>query len=61
MDGIWYKLCPKCRNYIKKVDPQDSGICCACGWEEHPVMYFCEIADKYCAFSPSARGDKLAA
>ena len=61
MDGMWYKLCPQCRNYIKKTSPQDSGICCACGWEEYPVTHFCEIVDKYCEFYPSEPGDKLAA
>jgi hypothetical protein len=61
MDGVWYKLCPQCRNYIKKAEPQDSGKCRACGWEEYSGMYFCEIADKYCMFYPPDLKDKLAA
>jgi hypothetical protein len=61
MDGVWYKLCPRCRNYIKKTESQDSGICSACGWEEYSVKYFCEIVDKYCVFYPSDLKDQLAA
>jgi len=48
MDGMWYKHCPKCGNYVKKVDPQDSGMCCACGWVEYVVTYYCELRHRFC-------------
>ncbi len=48
MDGIWYKKCPQCGNYIRKIDPQEACMCCACGWEEYCASFFCEIYNKYC-------------
>ena len=61
MDGVWYKLCPQCRNYFKKKEPLDAGICGTCGWEEYPATYFCEIFGKYCVFCPPDLKDRLAA
>jgi uncharacterized C2H2 Zn-finger protein len=48
MDGMWYKRCPRCGNYIKKRDPQESGVCCACGWEEYINSIYCEATRNYC-------------
>jgi hypothetical protein len=61
MDGVWYKLCPQCKNYIKKTEPQDSAMCCACGWEEYPVTFFCEVVNRYCMFYPTDHGERMAA
>lgn len=35
MDGMWYKRCPHCGNYVKKHEPQESALCCVCGWKEY--------------------------
>ncbi len=48
MEGLWYKLCPHCGNYVSKEDPLAFAICCSCGWEEHHPDYFCETANRYC-------------
>jgi hypothetical protein len=48
MDGMWYKHCPKCGNYVKKIDPQESGMCNSCGWQEYVIVYYCEIRGRYC-------------
>ncbi len=55
MDGIWFKRCPHCGNYMKKTDPEESCMCCACGWQERQergVLYFCELTNKYCDLAP---------
>jgi anaerobic ribonucleoside-triphosphate reductase len=49
MEGIWCKQCPRCGNYLKKTDPQEAGMCCACGWEEYVPAFFCEIVNRYCS------------
>ncbi len=49
MDGIWYKKCPRCGNYILKRDPTESGMCCACGWEEYDGHFYCSLVRKYCS------------
>ena len=59
MHGMWYKLCPQCRNYMKKADPQESSTCCACGWEEYIPPYYCEFVHTFCAHL-SANGVKKA-
>ena len=48
MEGMWFKQCPLCRNYLKKKDPQEAGMCCACGWEEYASAFFCDIVGQYC-------------
>ncbi len=49
MDDVWYfKHCPQCGNYLKKLDPQESGMCCCCGWKEYIVGYYCEFRRRYC-------------
>lgn len=48
MDGMWYKRCPQCGNYMKKQDPQESAMCCACGWEEYIKSFFCAIGNDFC-------------
>jgi hypothetical protein len=53
MDGIWFKRCAQCGNYLKKAAPQESGICCACGWTEYAPPYFCDIIENYCDFCSS--------
>ena len=60
MDGMmWYKLCPQCGNYMKKNDPQETGMCCSCGWEEYAPPFFCELVNKYCTFAPAENALKL--
>jgi anaerobic ribonucleoside-triphosphate reductase len=48
MADMWFKRCPQCGTYMKKVEPQESGMCCACGWEEYVGAFYCEVVDKYC-------------
>ncbi len=48
MDGMWFKHCPKCGHYVKKVDPQESAMCCACGWQEYVIPYYCDFRHRYC-------------
>jgi hypothetical protein len=48
MNGMWYKHCPKCGNYVKKTDPQESGVCYACGWVEYVAVFYCEVRHRYC-------------
>ncbi len=56
MDTIWYfKHCPQCGNYLKKLDPQESGMCCCCGWQEYVAGYYCEFRRRFCADDRSAR------
>jgi hypothetical protein len=50
MDGMWIKQCPRCKNYMKKNNPQDCAMCCACGWEEYVTTFYCEVAHRYCEF-----------
>jgi len=57
MDGMWYKHCPDCGNYVKKSDPLESGMCCACGWEEYAPPYYCEVRHRYCT-ADADRSDK---
>lgn len=40
MDGIWIRRCPQCGNYIRKIDPQEAGICLICGWKEQEAAVF---------------------
>lgn len=52
MDGVWYKRCPWCGNYMKNQTPQEAFACCACGWEEERSCYFCTYANRYCSLMP---------
>jgi len=49
MADMWFKRCPQCGNYMKKTAPQESGMCCACGWEEYVVAFYCEVVNRYCS------------
>jgi len=49
MADVWIKRCPRCGNYIRKATPQESGMCCACGWEEYIVLFYCEVVNRYCS------------
>jgi len=51
MDGMWYRHCPHCGEYINKSDPENSWACARCGWQEPHTTYFCEFVHKYCPFS----------
>lgn len=48
MANFWFKRCPQCGSYMKKLEPQDCAMC-TCGWEEHVGAYYCEVVDNYCA------------
>ncbi len=48
MQGVWYKKCPRCGNYIQKNDPEELCMCCACGWQEQELPFFCELINNYC-------------
>jgi hypothetical protein len=37
---------------MKKTDPEESGMCCACGWLEQGTPYFCELANTFCHLAP---------
>jgi hypothetical protein len=54
MQGIWFKRCPRCGNYIKKINPEELCMCCACGWEETVLSHFCEIVHNYCTVTPKS-------
>lgn len=54
MDGMWYKHCPDCGNYLKKTDPQEAGMCYACGWEEYDPPYYCEVRHCFCTANTDA-------
>jgi hypothetical protein len=56
MADMWFKRCPQCGTYMKKLDPQESGMCCACGWEEYTGAFYCEVVNSYC--TRLARNDK---
>ena len=59
MDGIWYKRCPQCSNYMQKADPRESCMCCSCGWEEYAVTtFYCEVIHKYCSYVSMDDGEK---
>jgi len=49
MTDLWFKRCPRCGTYMKKSDPQESAMCCACGWEEYRGAFYCDIVHNYCA------------
>ena len=56
MVGIWFIRCPRCGNYAKKSDPQESAIC-ACGWEEYvAASFYCDIVNGFC--TAIARDDR---
>jgi hypothetical protein len=59
MDGVWIKRCPHCKNYMKKKDPQEEVMCCACGWQEHELPFFCETTNSFCLVLPSSNGKSL--
>lgn len=59
MDGMWYKRCPRCNNYMKKIDPRECGMCCACGWEEYETLVFCEVVNHYCTFLSVEGANKI--
>lgn len=61
MDGMWFKRCARCGCYLKKTDPQESGMCCACGWSEYPEQYFCDVIDNYCKSCTAADVDRAVA
>jgi hypothetical protein len=48
MADMWFKRCPQCGTYIKKIDPQESAMCCACGWEEYVGVFYCDVVHTYC-------------
>jgi len=48
MSDMWFKRCPQCGNYMKKREPQDSGMCCACGWEEYVASFYCDAVNGFC-------------
>ena len=48
MSGIWFIKCPRCKNYMKKTDPEESCMCCACGWQEQTGQVFCEHIHNFC-------------
>ncbi len=48
MFGVWLKKCPRCGNYMMKTDPQETCMCCACGWQENNGHFFCEVINDYC-------------
>ena len=48
MADMWFKRCPRCGNYMKKVEPQESSTCLACGWEEYVAAFYCEVVNTYC-------------
>ncbi len=53
MDTIWFfKHCPRCGNYLKKLDPQESAMCCSCGWQEYVAPYYCEFRRRFCSEEP---------
>jgi len=61
MSDFWYKLCPRCNNYVKKNDPQETGVCNVCGWEEYAAPYYCEVFNRYCnIFRPVDANEALA-
>jgi hypothetical protein len=61
MADMWYKLCPNCSNYLKKADPLESGMCCACGWEEYVTAYYCEVLHRFCsAYCPGNKNQGAA-
>jgi anaerobic ribonucleoside-triphosphate reductase len=49
MADMWFKRCPQCGTYMKKTEPQESSMCCACGWQEYVGEFYCEVVDGYCA------------
>ncbi len=50
MDNVWFfKHCPQCGNYLKKRDPQESAMCCSCGWQEYVVAFYCEFRGRFCS------------
>lgn len=51
MQGIWFIKCPRCDNYMKKTDPEDLCLCCACGWEEKAGPVYCEHIRNFCGHS----------
>jgi hypothetical protein len=52
MDGMWFKRCPRCGNYMTKEDPRETCQCCACGWEEESLLFFCDAVSNYCHLIP---------
>jgi len=48
MADMWFKRCPQCGTYMKKLDPQDSSMCCACGWEEYVGAFYCDVVNRFC-------------
>jgi anaerobic ribonucleoside-triphosphate reductase len=48
MANMWFKRCPQCGTYMKKLEPQESAMCCACGWEEYVGTFYCDVVDRYC-------------
>lgn len=48
MADMWFKRCPRCGNYMKKIEPQESATCFSCGWEEYVAAFYCEVINKYC-------------
>ncbi len=52
MEGIWFKRCPRCGNYMTKENPEEPCMCCACGWHEQGEPFFCELTNHYCDLAP---------
>ena len=59
MNGQWCKRCPQCGNYMMKADPSESGMCCACGWEEYTHDVYCDVVNKNCPFFPATEDQPL--
>ena len=59
MEGMWFKHCPRCLNYLKKSDPQESAMCCACGWAEYERTFYCEILNQFCANTAETKIEQL--
>jgi hypothetical protein len=49
MDGIWIKHCPMCGEYLQKAEPEETGRCAACGWQEYMIPYYCPFRHRFCS------------
>jgi hypothetical protein len=48
MDGLWYKRCPCCSNYLSKRDPLEVGTCYVCNWMDASPPFYCYLRHRYC-------------